>query len=132
MTRPVKFRGLRVDGKGWVYGGITSLSHTPDGKKYIVTSEGFENDEENEKLVFIEIIPETAGQFTGLVDKFGKEVYEGDKIQTEKLGFAYVVWDDAAFAMKSPSSEAIDWVHSSEYTKSEVIGNIHEESEVNL
>ncbi len=115
-VRQIKFRGLRVDGKGWVYGfyierhGISEILQ-PSGTT--------------------PVIPETVGQFTGLLDKNGKDVYEGDKLQTEKLGFAYVVWDDAAFAMKSPGSEAIDWVHSSEYTKSEVISNIHEESDIN-
>lgn len=94
-VRQTKFRGLRVDGKGRVYGGITSINHTPDGKTYIVSNEGYENDEENEKLVFIEVIPETIGQFTGKYTKSGSEIYEGDKLQQSKSCYWVVKWSDA-------------------------------------
>lgn len=68
-------------------------------------------------------------QLTGLTDKNGIDVCEGD-IRRFKTGIGIIIWADAAFAVKSPGSEAIDWEHSSILIDTEYLGNIYENPEL--
>ena len=64
MNRTIKFRGKRIDNGQWVYG--------------FLAEDHYINDVNSEDFPSIEIASETVGQFTGLLDKNGKEIYEGD------------------------------------------------------
>ena len=68
--RDIKFRGKTYEGK-WMYG-YYYYGHRND--EHIIVTNFQELDD------FIEVIPETVGQYTGLMDKNGDKIYEGDII----------------------------------------------------
>lgn len=81
MSREILFRGMRVDTKEWVYGDLITL-YSPK-KTLHISCEGDNQNWCNTK--FIEVIPETVGQFTGLTDKNGKKAFEGDTFNSTSL-----------------------------------------------
>lgn len=71
MNREIKFRGKRIKNGEWVYGSLLLWS---DGDATILQN----NDGNNNAVWKREVDPSTVGQYTGLKDKNGKEIYEGD------------------------------------------------------
>lgn len=115
MKREIKFRGKRIDNKKWVYG--------------FLADEDYINDIDSIDLSSIEVDIDTVGQFTGLFDKNGKEIYEGDIIKG--FDITIEVWyseDRACFIaeMKEPQNDVVDILGGYDTQRMEIIGNIYD------
>mgnify|MGYP001431546297 CR=1 FL=1 len=121
--REIKFRGKRLDDGEWVKGYLVKYGFTGKEKYYIVPS--YASD-----LYAMEVDAETVGEYTGLKDKNGKEIYEGDIWKSSENGvecIGVVEYHDCAFKVKySHTSELLGFA----VRYGEVIGNIYSNPEL--
>lgn len=120
--REIKFRGKSIVDSKWFYGSLVyfcekySISESGEAESFILP-------------VIAEVIPETVGQFTGLKDKKGKKIYEGDVAKLKHCTALYTcTWvpDTACFYWLSNVSNDYSTMHH----ESEIIGNIYENPEL--
>ena len=83
---------------------------------------------ENEELEEYEVIPETVGQYTGLTDKNGKKIFEGDIVKVSNKFIDYVVFDCGCFNMER---QVMNYEFTyQDFKNIEVIGNIYDNPEL--
>jgi uncharacterized phage protein (TIGR01671 family) len=125
--REILFRGKRTDTGEWVEGYFckTRIKDTC----YITQSEG--GDCCNEYFVDYEVIPETVGQYTGLEDRNGKKIFEGDILKNED-GYVYdgEYKTEVAYFLGEFCGLGFCNIDPSDFKYCEVIGNIHDNPEL--
>lgn len=113
--REIKFRGKRLDNGEWVYGDLHIRTPFPHIHSEIDYGK-------------VDIDPHTVGQFTGLHDKNGKEIYEGDIVRYDMGGECEVSYCIGGGFAGFDLSPAFHNEH--QLTDVEVIGNIHDNPEL--
>lgn len=124
--RTIKFRGRSIDNEEWVVGYFVG---TTDNVAIIIPFDkvnydvGYIGDSE-----CCYCFPETIGQFTGLYDKNGNEIYEGDILQEIGSGKTVLVVYEAPQFCYADNSFGYKFLNLPEnYT---VIANIHDNPEL--
>ena len=123
--REIKFRGKRLDNGKWLYGSLL-VSHFKDDKKerYFITQFSGNYTFEHE------VDPATVGQFTGLKDKSGREIYEEDILLDESGVYAVVCYSMGTFCVDFGEGFDLQYFTDGIHEICDVVGNIHDNPEL--
>lgn len=121
--REILFRGKRVDNNEMIYGYLYRISEKLNPFIMLINSGGESH----------EVFPETVGQYTGLTDKNGVKIFEGDIVSISKEDERGVVrWEDsdATYVIGCDDNIDLSFLENFLGIDVEVIGSIHDNPEL--
>jgi len=121
MKREILFRGKRVKDGKWVEGLLTK-----DIKGHIRI-------QYNPRYFSVVVNPESVGQFTGMTDKNGTKIFEGDIVKEQYKAYERiynVFWDEDYFVFRAKSKDYSYHLDEIIPSHCEVIGNVFENKEI--
>lgn len=155
MNREIKFRGKQTVTGKWIYGDLSFATYflKDEMKPFILNP--IDVRECGYNTYHYEVISETIGQYTGLKDKNGKEIYEGDIVEfldTGEEGYEYkegydfnniasIVWENGRFELDNiydNNSAVLEFMNNESHEEfidelmsdCQIIGNVFENSEL--
>lgn len=134
--RTIKFRGKTKQGE-WVIGYYVGKSSLDEVAILPPPNVNYDIDYINDSECYY-CIADTLGQFTGLYDKNGKEIYEGDILRWDVNNLLYVVTFESGmfYASVEECNEGmiggfpLHRLTECDYGKCEIVGNIHDNPEL--
>lgn len=124
--REILFRGKRIDNGKWVVGMLARYNSKFNTANMV-----------DEFEILVPVISETVGQYTGLTDKNGKKIFEGDIVKDEQVQlFSKVVYATSQDGFDGISGFMVDDIddgmqnYNGFWHLVEIIGNIHDNPEL--
>lgn len=131
QEREILFRGKRVDNGEWVYGYYTLYGQSKGLHPAIITGT------EEGCVIPAFIDPETRGEYTGLTDKNGVKIFEGDILKMSSVYYGSLIFRKVEISKGNTyvsnynfSQNLYDTFMSSTRWDVEVIGNIYDNPEL--
>ena len=128
--RLIEFRGKQKNTKEWCFGFYTPAFNEKGEVFPAIASISIA------ELLYEPVIPETIGQYTGLTDKNGKKIFEGDIVEFDYIGnnlgvkgIEPVIFENGQFGVKWGWHKEFVSLVGFANTTITVIGNIHDNPE---